>query len=58
MRTEMSKTDVSLFKDLKKTIELNTKEQKRTSDAIHALVKEQKHTHALVKEVEKLTKKL
>ena len=58
MRTEMSKTDVTLIKELKKSIELNTKEQKTTSDAIHALVKEQKHTHALVKEIQNLTKKL
>ena len=54
----MSKTDVSLLKELKKSIELNTKQQKTTSDAIHALVKEQKHTHGLVKEIQNLTKKL
>ena len=58
MKTEMCKTDEVLFKELKKSIIENTKQQKVTSDAIHALVKEPKHTHGLVKEIQNLTKKL
>ncbi len=58
MKTEMCKTDEVLFKELKKSIDANTKQQKTTSDAIFGLVKEQKHTHALVKEIQNLTKKL